>query len=296
MKSVFSDYRPELVLVHGDTSTSTMAALAAFYSQIKIGHVEAGLRTGNKYSPWPEEMNRKLTANLADYHFAPTSRAQDNLLAEGIAKKSVFVTGNTVIDSLKYIVDKINTTDLLDKLQKKFSFLDREKRLVLVTAHRRENFGEPFKEMCLAMRDIIEQHKNAELLYPVHLNPNVQTITQEILGDAKDRIHLIEPVDYVSFCYLLQSCHIVLTDSGGIQEEAPSLGKPVLVMRENTERPEAVESGTALLVGTERPRILREASKLLGDDEIYREMSCKKNPYGDGTAAASIRRIISESI
>lgn len=295
MKPLLEDLKPDLMLVHGDTTTSSMAALAAFYAQVKVGHVEAGLRTGNKLSPWPEEMNRLLTGRLADIHFAPTDMAQQNLLREAVPQDTVKVTGNTVIDSLKVIVDKIESdTSLQSELEKRYSFLNPEKKLILITAHRRENFGEPFKSICRGLKKTAESLKDdCELIYPVHPNPNVKGPVETIIENAQlNNFHTIAPVDYLDFCYLMNRSHFVITDSGGIQEEAPSLGKPVLVMRENTERPEAVNAGTARLIGSNEDRIFTSAKELLTDQKIYKKFSEAHNPYGDGTAAIQIRKTI----
>jgi len=288
MAGVFDDWRPDRILVHGDTTTTFAASLAAYYRKIPVGHVEAGLRTGNRYSPWPEEMNRRLTGALADLHFAPTSRARDNLLAENAPADSVYVTGNTVIDALTMTRDRL----LADAAQvrgydDRFAFLG-PKRLILVTGHRRESFGEGLRRMCLALADLAARG-DVTVLYPVHLNPNVKGPVHEMLGGLPD-IHLTEPEDYLPFVYLMNRSALIVTDSGGIQEEAPSLGKPVLVTRDTTERPEAVEAGTVIMTGTDRARIVAEASRLLDDAGHYERMSHAHNPYGDGHAA---RRIVS---
>ncbi len=290
LKGVFQHERPDLVLVHGDTTTTLATSLAAYYSRIAVGHVEAGLRTGNKHAPFPEEMNRKLTGALADIHFAPTPASQANLLREGVAVDSIQVTGNTVIDALLAVVDKLrNDTALQAEFAQRFSFLDPRRRLVLVTGHRRENFGEGFQNICNALADIAAEHSDVQVLYPVHLNPNVRQPVNDILAArGLANVHLIDPVDYLPFVYLMDRAHIIITDSGGIQEEAPSLGKPVLVMRDTTERPEAVEAGTVLLVGTSRERIVAEARRLLTDDLAYAAMSRAHNPYGDGKAVERI--------
>jgi len=290
LKGILAEEKPDIVLVHGDTTTTMAASIASFYSRITVGHVEAGLRTHNKYAPFPEEINRTVTGSIAGLHFAPTDAARDNLLAEGVEGDSIFVTGNTVVDALLSVAEMVEGDDLLrNRLSDDFSFLDPGKRLVLVTGHRRENFGEGFERICLALADIAENHPDVEILYPVHLNPNVQEPVRRILGAVgPGNIHLIEPVDYLPFVYLMNRSHIIITDSGGVQEEAPSLGKPVLVMRETTERPEAVTAGTVRLVGTDRKRIVDEAALLLSDRGVYERMSRAHNPYGDGRAAERI--------
>jgi len=293
LKEVFEKENPNLVLVHGDTTTTFSASLAAYYRQIKVGHVEAGLRTYNKYSPFPEELNRRLTGVIADYHFAPTERAKQNLLRENVNERDILVTGNTVIDALFWVKEKINK----DKNRYKAYFKEKwninlgEKPFVVVTGHRRENFGESFRNFCLGLKDIIENNMDIELVYPVHLNPNVQKPVYEILGD-NERIHLIEPLNYELFVYLMDNAKIIITDSGGVQEEAPSLGKPVLVTRDITERPEAVEAGTVKIVGTDREKIFAEANRLLNDPEEYKKMSSTHNPYGDGKAAQRIVEVL----
>jgi UDP-N-acetylglucosamine 2-epimerase (non-hydrolysing) len=288
LASVLDGFCPDIILVHGDTTTCMAASMAAFYRQIPVGHVEAGLRTGNIYSPWPEEMNRKITGAVATYHFAPTSQARGNLLNEGVADKSIIVTGNTVIDALLDVTQQIkNDAKLKKQLADKFSFLDADKRLVLVTGHRRENFGDGFIHICQALKTIVQSQPDVEVLYPVHLNPKVQQPVNEILRNVSG-VHLIDPQDYLPFVYLMNRCHIIISDSGGVQEEAPSLGKPVLVMRDTTERPEALAAGTVKLVGTDAEVIIKEALHLLTDDEAYRTMSQAHNPYGDGLAAGRI--------
>ncbi|MCA9590160.1 MAG: UDP-N-acetylglucosamine 2-epimerase (non-hydrolyzing) [Myxococcales bacterium] len=289
MTTVLREFAPEWVLVQGDTTTAFVAALAAFYEKIKVGHVEAGLRTGFKYSPWPEEMNRKLVGSLADLHFPPTPRAQENLLREGVPPESVHVTGNTVVDALLYVSNMLDSdAKRRGELDKKFEFLDPKRRLILITGHRRESFGEPFRDVCNAFVDIVKAKPDVEILYPVHLNPNVQKPVKEILAAAPPelakRIHLIEPVEYLPFVYLMKRSYFIITDSGGVQEEAPSLGKPALVTRNDTERPEAVEAGTAKLIGTDRKRIVEESLRLLDDEAHYASMSRAHNPYGDGKA------------
>ena len=294
LRPVYEAYDPDVVLVHGDTTTTFAAALAAYYAKIPVGHVEAGLRTGNIYSPWPEEINRKLTGNLTTYHFAPTDLARDNLLAENIDDNSIEVTGNTVIDALLHIQARIKEQPaLMATLDDKFKFLNRDKRLILVTGHRRESFGGGFERICNALKEICTENDNVEVLYPVHLNPNVQEPVNRILGGDKN-IHLIEPQDYLPFVYLMDRSHIILTDSGGVQEEAPSLGKPVLVMRDTTERPEAVNAGTVKLVGSDVQKIKAEISILLNDQEAYNTMSMAHNPYGDGKACSRIIERLSQ--
>ena len=294
LQQIIMKEKPDLVLVHGDTTTTMAAALAAFYSQVSVGHIEAGLRTHNKFAPFPEEINRKVTGCLADFHFAPTEYARGNLLAEGISNERIFVTGNTVVDALLLISKTINNdSKLKTSLAGEFSFLDPNKKLILVTGHRRENFGSGFEQICNALAIIAKTHPDAEILYPVHLNPNVQEPVKRILGEGKlQNVHLIAPVDYLPFVYLMNRAYIVITDSGGIQEEAPSLGKTVLVMRETTERPEAVSAGTVKLVGTDVNRIVNETSLLLKNDDVYRTMSLTHNPYGDGNAAKRIIEIL----
>ena len=287
LKPVLEEFKPDVVLVHGDTATTLASTLAAYYEQIKVGHVEAGLRTGNVYSPWPEEGNRKLTGALANYHFAPTSNSEKNLLAEGI-KDNVIVTGNTVIDALLLVKDKIETdTELQSTLASAYPMLSDDKKLILVTGHRRESFGGGFERICEALCDIARQHKDVEILYPVHLNPNVREPVNRLLSDVGN-VHLIEPQTYLPFVYLMNRAHIILTDSGGIQEEAPSLGKPVLVMRDTTERPEAVDAGTVKLVGTDVKLITEEINTLLTNNDAYSTMSFAHNPYGDGKACQRI--------
>ena len=294
MTAVLEHRRPDLVLVHGDTSTTLAAAQAAFYAKVPVGHVEAGLRTGNIQAPWPEEANRRLTAPLTSLHFAPTPRSSENLLGEGINPATVHVTGNTVIDALLAVVKKIEKQPALkDELAARFPFLHDSKRLILVTGHRRENFGDGFEQMCGALADLADRG-DTQIVYPVHLNPNVQEPVKRVLGD-KPGVVLIEPQDYLPFVYLMSRAHLILTDSGGVQEEAPSLGKPVLVMRETTERPEAVEAGTVRLVGTDRGRIVEEATRLLDDQDAYQAMSRAHNPYGDGTAASRIAEIVAKA-
>jgi UDP-N-acetylglucosamine 2-epimerase (non-hydrolysing) len=288
LKPILLDFRPDVVLVHGDTATTFAASLAAYYEQIKVGHVEAGLRTGNIYSPWPEEANRKLTSTIANYHFAPTEGAKKNLLNEGVAEDDITVTGNTVIDALFWVRGKWQQNTSLSKyFASSFDYLDHNKVLILVTGHRRESFGGGFERICEALRQIALMHPEAQIVYPVHLNPNVQEPVNRLLGNLHN-IFLVEPQQYLPFCYLMDRASIILTDSGGIQEEAPSLGKPVLVMRETTERPEAVDAGTVRLVGTEVELIVGQSSLLLSDSNEYRKMSRAHNPYGDGLACGRI--------
>lgn len=288
IKPVLAEFKPDIVLVHGDTATTFATTLACYYQQIPVGHVEAGLRTGNIYSPWPEEANRKLTGALATKHFAPTSTSQQNLLNEGIDPASIWVTGNTVIDALLEVVKKLNSqNDLARELNQRFPFLADEQHMILVTGHRRESFGGGFERICEALALTAKQHPNVHIVYPVHLNPNVQEPVNRLLNNYNN-IHLIEPQDYLPFVYLMNRAHIILTDSGGIQEEAPSLGKPVLVMRDTTERPEAIEAGTVKLVGTAVDAITKELNTLLTDKAAYQAMSYAHNPYGDGKACKRI--------
>ncbi len=293
MRDVFNQWKPDLVLVHGDTATAMASSLASYYAKIPVGHVEAGLRTNDIYSPWPEEMNRRIVGRIAAYHFAPTETARNNLLSEGCAVESIFVTGNTVIDALLRVVERIKTDKQLNhELSEKFSFIDMNKRMILVTGHRRENFGQGFENICIALREIADRD-DVQIVYPVHLNPNVQEPVNRILAGCKN-IYLIEPQDYLPFVYLMDRAYLILTDSGGIQEEAPSLGKPVLVMRDTTERPEAVEAGTVELVGIDEKRIVDKATKLLDDQHEYLRMSRAHNPYGDGLASKRINTILRE--
>jgi UDP-N-acetylglucosamine 2-epimerase (non-hydrolysing) len=288
MESVFDEFKPQWVVVHGDTTTTMATSLAAYYRQIKIAHVEAGLRTHNLYSPWPEEANRQITGRLAALHFAPTPEARNNLLKESVPENRVHVTGNTVIDALLNVSHRLDSDSGL-RIKEKFAFLDDHKRLVLVTGHRRENFGAGFEAMCLALKEIASE-PDVQVVYPVHLNPNVQEPVNRILGNERN-IHLIEPLDYLPFVYFMKRSYIILTDSGGVQEEAPSLGKPVLVMRNTTERPEAVAAGTVRLVGADKEKIVFETKRLLADASAYQEMSFAHNPYGDGSACKRIRSI-----
>ena len=334
MRDVLTEVKPDLVLAHGDTTTSTASALAAFYQQIPVGHVEAGLRTHNLYSPWPEEANRQVTGRLATYHFSPTETSKQNLLAEGIKEENIFVTGNTVIDALYMVLDQIKErSDLKEQVESKLlssglkkevaeyymakelagfsdeispvnsgnSWTGSKRRLVLITGHRRENFGNGFLNICNAIKQLAETYPNVDFVYPMHLNPNVRKPIEEVFGSLSEissnshhsNIHFIEPLEYLPFVYLMSQSHLVLTDSGGIQEEAPGLGKPVLVMRDTTERPEAVEAGTVKLVGTDKDRIINEVAALLDDKAYYNSMAKANNPYGDGSAS---KRIISELI
>lgn len=295
LEGVIADCNPDIILVHGDTTTTFAAALAAFYKRIPVGHVEAGLRTGNVYSPWPEEMNRRLAGAISTWHFAPTGQAAKNLSAEGVAADRIWVTGNTVIDALASVIKGLRANNKLrEKLDEQFKFLNSERRLTLVTGHRRENFGDGFEDICKALLELGSRN-DIEIVYPVHLNPNVQEPVRRLLG-GHPRIHLIEPLDYLPFVYLMNRSHIILTDSGGIQEEAPSLGKPVLVMRQTTERPEAVEAGTVRLVGTDKQRIVAETNHLLDSEEHYLTMSRAHNPYGDGRAAERIVEVLVNEI
>lgn len=299
MRDIIKEAKPDVILVHGDTTTSTAAALAAFYQQIPVGHVEAGLRTHNIYSPWPEEMNRQITGRIAEYDFAPTPLSRANLVAEGVNEEKITVTGNTVIDALYWVVDKIkNTPSLGEQLKNELAKagydttrLNNGKKLVLITGHRRENFGKGFISMCRAIKTLTEKYSDVDFVYPMHLNPNVRKPIHEVFGDNLDglgNMFFIEPLEYLSFVYLMEKTSIVLTDSGGIQEEAPGLGKPVLVMRDTTERPEALEAGTVKLVGTDYDMIVNEVSKLLDNKAHYDKMSKAVNPYGDGKACERI--------
>ena len=291
LRAVFKTWKPDIILVHGDTTTTMAAATAAYYEHIAVGHVEAGLRTGNKYSPWPEEMNRRLVSAIADIHFAPTESARANLLREGVLDSAIHVTGNTVIDTLLFIDQQIKTAAHLAKtLADTFAFLDSSKKLLLVTGHRRENFGGGFEDICGALRRIAERD-DIQIVYPVHLNPNVQQPVRRLLSNCAN-VHLIEPLDYLPFVYLMTRAYLLITDSGGVQEEAPSLGKPVLVMRAVTERPEAVSAGTVKLVGTDQETIVTETTRLLDDQAEYQRMSVAHNPYGDGLAAQRIIKVL----
>lgn len=292
LTEVLLEFKPKLVLVHGDTSTTLSAALAAYYQKIDIGHVEAGLRTYNLYSPWPEEANRQLTGTLAKFHFAPTERAAQCLLQEMKDERYIYITGNTVIDSLLYIKKKINNNNILKlEMEEKFKILDSNKKWILITGHRRENFGEGFENICRALKKIALNNPNVEIIYPVHMNPNVKKPVYEHL-DGIENIKLIEPLEYLPFVWLMQHSYLILTDSGGIQEEAPSLGVPVLVMRDTTERPEAVDAGTVRLIGTLEDSIVSNVSELLENESLHQKMSQAHNPYGDGFACQRIVDLI----
>jgi len=299
MKDVFSDFTPDVVLVHGDTTTTSATSLAAFYQKIKVGHVEAGLRTGDIYSPWPEEANRQITGVLANYHFAPTTTSKDNLVKENKDEENILVTGNTVIDALFLALNKIKTNDnlenkILNDIESKFpnsTFKIQNSKFILVTGHRRENFGQGFINICEALKTLAVNNPDIDIVYPVHLNPNVQKPVIELLSDVSN-VHLIQPLQYETFLYLMSKSYFIITDSGGVQEEAPSLGKPVLVMRDTTERPEALEAGTVKLVGTNSEMIIKEAQLLLDNDVEYEKMSKAHNPYGDGKACEKIVKFI----
>jgi len=298
MRDVLNSFKPDIVLVHGDTTTTFATSLAAFYQKIDVGHIEAGLRTGNIYSPWPEEANRKLTANLSKYHFAPTQTAKNNLLTEGVVEENIIITGNTVIDALFLTLEKIEKdknlkNSIIKKLNSQFSQLD--SKFILVTGHRRENFGEGFLNICKALKDIATKHKDINIVYPMHLNPNVRRPVLDILDNISN-IYLIEPLQYPEFVYLMSKSYLILTDSGGIQEEAPSLGKPVLVMRDTTERPEALETGTVKLVGTDKNKIITEVESLLQNKNEYEKMSKAHNPYGDGKSSKKIVKFLKENL
>ena len=298
LKNVLSDFQPDIVLVHGDTSTTSSAALAAFYSKVKVGHVEAGLRTGDIYSPWPEEANRQITGVLANYHFAPTTTSQDNLLRENKNPKDIIVTGNTVIDALFLALDKIEKNEtlknqIIEKINSEYKLPD-NKKIILVTGHRRENHGQGFINICEALKTIATNNPDIDIVYPVHLNPNVQKPVNEILSNTPN-VYLINPLQYESFIYMMNKSYFIITDSGGVQEEAPSLGKPVLVMRDTTERPEALDAGTVKLVGTNKELIIKEAQKLLDDEDEYNTMAKAHNPYGDGKACERIVKFIKET-
>ena len=305
MRDVLKKAQPDLVLVHGDTTTSTATALAAFYQQIPVGHIEAGLRTHNIYSPWPEEMNRQITGRIATYHFAPTPLSQENLLKENISADNIQITGNTVIDALYTVVSKMKAnTKLSETLSEHLrkagydtSRLTKERTLVLITGHRRENFGEGFVHICQAIKTLTEKYPNTDFVYPMHLNPNVRQPISEVFSKTHgENIFFIEPLEYLDFVFLMEKSTLVLTDSGGIQEEAPGLGKPVLVMRDTTERPEALAAGTVRLVGTNYDKIVAEVSHLLDDADYYTTMSRAANPYGDGKASERIRRILHQAL
>lgn len=294
MSGVYQQWTPDMILVHGDTTTTLAASLSAYYAQIMVGHVEAGLRSFNKYSPWPEELNRRLTGAVADIHFTPTAQARANLLREGTAAETIHITGNTVIDALLHVVERVRFDNTLRRrLEELFGFINPTKRLILVTAHRRENFGSSFDNICQALAEIA-QRDDVQIIYPVHLNPSVQEPVRRILANVPN-ISLLPPLDYLSFVYLLDRCALVITDSGGVQEEAPALEKPVLVMRNTTERPEAVEAGTVKLVGADPAAIVRETWRLLDDSSVYEAMSHAHNPYGDGKAAHRICNILKSS-
>ena len=302
MRDVLSEVQPDVVLVHGDTTTSMASALAAFYQQIPVGHVEAGLRTGNIYSPWPEEMNRLITGRITTHHFSPTPLSRENLIKEHVDENNIIVTGNTVIDALQMVVERLKNDEQLAgevkeivlKMSYNVNRLAKDRRLVLITGHRRENFGEGFLNICHAIKNLSAKYPDVDFVYPMHLNPNVRKPVLEILGEGAENVFLIEPLDYLPFVYMMQHSTLILTDSGGVQEEAPGLGKPVLVMRDTTERPEAVEAGTVLLVGTNREKIEQSVSQLLDDTNIYRQMSEAVNPYGDGKACKRIAQYLSE--
>lgn len=281
MREVMEKEKPDMVLVHGDTTTSSMAALASFYQQVPVGHVEAGLRTGNIYSPWPEEMNRQLNGRLCTWHFAPTETAQENLLKEHVDDAHIVVTGNTVIDALLWVV--VSGKAVAPQFGR-----NENRRMVLITGHRRENFGDGMKHICQAINALAEQFKDVDFVYPIHLNPNIRRPVREIIDGSRSNVYLLEPLSYLEFVAMMQQCTLILTDSGGIQEEAPAFGKPVLVMRDTTERPEAIEAGTARLVGTDRSTIEQHVAHLLTDTEAYRAMSHAENPFGDGHAAERI--------
>lgn len=296
LKPILNDFKPDVVLVHGDTATTFATSLAAYYEKIKVGHVEAGLRTGNIYSPWPEEANRKLTSSITNYHFAPTEGSLNNLLKEGILEEKICVTGNTVIDALFWVREKLKqNTSLLNLLTSEYTFLDSKKKLILVTGHRRENFGNSFEKICEALRRIVINNPDVQVLYPVHLNPNIQEPAYRLLNNLAN-VFLIEPQGYLQFCYLMDRASIILTDSGGIQEEAPSLGKPVLVMRDTTERPEAIDAGTVRLVGTDTEFIVSQVNMLLTNYDEYQKMSKAHNPYGDGMACQRILKFLSSRV
>ena len=294
LSPILEEFKPDIVLVHGDTTTTFMASLCSFYHQIPVGHIEAGLRTGNMYSPWPEEGNRKLTGAIASLHYAPTKNSKKNLLDEGVKEQNILVTGNTIIDALLMITKRIeNDKVLTERIKKTLPDLTEEKRIVLVTSHRRENFGEGMENICNAITELADSYPDVEFVFPVHLNPKVRQPVQKLLS-GKDNIQLIEPLGYLPFVFLMSRSYIVLTDSGGIQEEAPSLGKPVLVMRDTTERPEAIQAGTVKLVGTSTLNITENVSKLINDPDEYQKMSFAHNPYGDGEASKRITRNLVE--
>ena len=292
LKPVLQEFKPDVVLVHGDTATTFAASLAAYYEKISVGHVEAGLRTGDIYSPWPEEANRRLTGTLAKYHFAPTAISEANLLKENIDSNNIVVTGNTVIDALLKVVEKVeSSSSLQEELKQNYSFLDESKDLVVITGHRRENFGGGFENICAAIAESAKNSPNVQYVYPVHLNPSVQEPVNRLLKNLEN-VYLIDPLEYLPFVNLMRLSTVILTDSGGIQEEAPSLGKPVLVMRDTTERPEAVEAGTVKLVGTNKDMIVKSLSELLKKEDEYQKMNKAHNPYGDGKACAKILNVL----
>ena len=295
LESIFLELRPDLVITHGDTTTTMAASIAAFYNKVQIAHIEAGLRTNDLYSPWPEEANRRITGVLANFHFAPTTNAKDNLVSEGVDEKSISVTGNTVIDALYLAKDILNNEhEYLSSLSKKYSYLN-ENKMILVTGHRRESFGDGFEKICKSLKEISVKNMDVNIVYPVHLNPNVLEPVQRVLSNLPN-VFLIEPVEYLEFIFLMEKSYLILTDSGGIQEEAPSLGKPVLVMRNHTERPEAVIAGTSLLVGTNISSIVKTTQSLLDNPERYKEISYLHNPYGNGKACNKIIDFIEEKL
>lgn len=307
MRDVLKDSDPDVVLVHGDTTTSMASALSAFYQQIPVGHIEAGLRTHNIYSPWPEELNRQITGRISTYHFTPTSRSKQNLINEGITENLIHVTGNTVIDALRQVISKIENSDLLSSkvendIKEKGYNIDRltnNKKLILITGHRRENFGEGFISICEAIKHLSQDFPEVDFVYPMHLNPNVRKPIKRVFGDDLnfyDNLYFIDPLDYMSFVYLMNKSSIILTDSGGIQEEGPGLGKPVVVMRDTTERPEAVEAGTVKMVGTDSNKIITTISELITNASSYQKMARSINPYGDGNASMRIVKILKENI
>ncbi|UUA71424.1 non-hydrolyzing UDP-N-acetylglucosamine 2-epimerase [Cellvibrio sp. QJXJ] len=296
LKSVFADFKPDVVLVHGDTATTFATSLAAYYHRIPVAHVEAGLRTGNIYSPWPEEGNRKLTGALTNIHFAPTESSKLNLLKEGVPESTIYVTGNTVIDALLSTSKRLDENSVLEeKFSSLFNFLSPQRRVLLVTGHRRESFGQGFEQICKALSALAKNNPDIDIVYPVHLNPNVREPVNRLLTGICN-VYLIEPLDYLPFVYLMKKSYLILTDSGGIQEEAPSLGVPVLVMRDTTERPEAVTAGTVKLVGTDADKIVSEVELLLTDEVKYKQMNMAHNPYGDGTASETITKILHSSL
>jgi len=292
LKPILEDFKPDYVYVHGDTTTTMAASIASFYSGAKVCHVEAGLRTFNKRSPFPEEVNRSIAGSISDYHFAPTTTSKQNLLNENVNTNSILVTGNTVIDALQFSSNKVNSSSYTDdEVETLKTLVDTSKKLILVTGHRRENHGQGFINICSALKQIALENKDVQIIYPVHLNPNVQKPVYDLLGDVNN-VNLIAPLSYPAFVWLMSKSYIIITDSGGVQEEAPSLGKPVLVMRDTTERPEAVDAGTVLLVGTDTEKIVTETNKLLNNQEFYNSMSMLHNPYGDGTSCEKIVEFI----